>query len=129
MNPISRAAVKRKGLGGIVAVIGYLLSPLSWWNDLVINVPLALVFAWCVSFFYREAFTASFVVGYWLTNIIGLILMHWGTAIVLSKTPQPYGLKRIACDFAIALFYTTLIIGLVKLKVLGPLPAGILQGR
>ena len=26
-----------------------MLSPLSWWNDLFVNVPLALVFAWLVS--------------------------------------------------------------------------------
>jgi hypothetical protein len=123
MKPISNADVKRKGLGGAVAVIGFLLSPLSWWNDLVVNVPLALVFAWCVSFFYPAGFTASFIVGYWLTNIVGLMLMHWGTAAVISKRPARYGVKHAARDFGIALVYTGLIVVLVKLKILGPLPS------
>ena len=63
-------------MGSFVALVGYMLSPLSWWNDLFVNVPLALVFAWLVSAFYKPAFTSSLVVGYWLTNVIGFILLH-----------------------------------------------------
>jgi len=122
MKPISYAVAKRKGLGSVVALIGFLLSPLSWWNDLVVNVPLALAFAWCASFFYRGAFTTSFILGYWLTNILGLMLMHWGAAAAFAKAPHPYGRKQIIRDFVIALGYTALIIVLVKSKVLGPLP-------
>lgn len=40
---------KRKIGGGTLAFIGFMLSPLSWWNDLFVNVPLALGFAWLVS--------------------------------------------------------------------------------
>ncbi|MGH7973313.1 MAG: hypothetical protein ACREIC_31730, partial [Limisphaerales bacterium] len=68
-------ALKRKITGGVLAVIGYILSPLSWWNDMFVNVPLALVFAWFVSAFYKPAFSAAVVVGYWLTNVLGFILM------------------------------------------------------
>ena len=50
------------------AFIGFMLSPLSWWNDLFVNVPLALAFAWLVSLFWPAVFTASFVLGYWLRN-------------------------------------------------------------
>ena len=46
-----------------------MLSPLSWWNDLFVNVPLALAFAWIVSFFYKPAFEICVIVGYWLSNI------------------------------------------------------------
>ena len=44
--------------GGFLVVAGFLLSPLSWWNDLVINIPLALGFAWAVSYFWHGAFEA-----------------------------------------------------------------------
>jgi len=37
-------AWKRKVTGGILGLVGFMLSPLSWWNDLFVNVPLALVF-------------------------------------------------------------------------------------
>ncbi|HXP63017.1 MAG TPA: hypothetical protein VN829_21130, partial [Dongiaceae bacterium] len=71
-------ALKRKITGGVLAVVGYMLSPLSWWNDLWVNVPLALVFAWTVSLFYRPAFKPCLVIGYWLTNVAGFVLMHKG---------------------------------------------------
>ena len=38
-------AWKRKITGGILGVVGFMLSPLSWWNDAVVNLPLALLFA------------------------------------------------------------------------------------
>jgi hypothetical protein len=122
MRPISRAEVKRKTLGGIVAVVGFLLSPLSWWNDLFVNVPLALVFAWIVSSFHRSAFTASFVLGYWLTNVLGLVLMQLGAEAALAREAKPYSRRQMARDLIIALLYTALIIALVKLHILAPLP-------
>jgi hypothetical protein len=97
-----------------------MLSPLSWWNDLVVNVPLALAFAWVISAFHRPAFAASFVVGYWLTNVLGFVLMHKGAAAMFSK-PKPYDWKRIAIDVAISLAYTALILVLLKLKIIAPL--------
>jgi hypothetical protein len=38
-----------------------MLSPLSWWNDLFVNLPLALVFAWLVGLFYKPAFEIAWV--------------------------------------------------------------------
>ena len=29
----------RRVAGGFLGFIGYMLSPLSWWNDLFVNVP------------------------------------------------------------------------------------------
>jgi membrane protein implicated in regulation of membrane protease activity len=48
-------AWKRKVTGGVLAFAGFMLSPLSWWNDLFVNVPLALVFAWLVSYWSSGA--------------------------------------------------------------------------
>jgi hypothetical protein len=42
---------KRKSYGGVLGFIGFMLSPLSWWNDLFVNVPLAPAFAWTISLF------------------------------------------------------------------------------
>jgi hypothetical protein len=66
--------ITRKISGGFLAFVGYTLSPLSWWNDLFVNVPLALVFAWVVSAFDKPVFGVSVVLGYWLTNVLGFIL-------------------------------------------------------
>jgi hypothetical protein len=114
--------LRRKSLGGILAMIGYLLSPLSWWNDLFINVPLALAFAWIVSAFYPPAFEASFVIGYWLTNVAGFILLHKGASVMLSRKAKGYDRRQLAIDFVISLLYTLLILILVRLRIVAPLP-------
>ena len=112
---------KRKVTGGVLAFIGFMLSPLSWWNDLFVNVPLALAFAWLVSWFYKPAFGTSLVVGYWLTNVLGLILMHKGAQKLVSETQRRYSRRDLLRDVGISLFYTALIVALVKLGILQPI--------
>jgi hypothetical protein len=114
-------AWKRKVAGGVLAMVGFMLSPLSWWNDLVVNVPLALAFAWLVSAFYKPAFTASLVLGYWLTNVLGFMLMHKGARQILSEKQARYSWRDLARDVGISLLYTALIVALVALGVLKPI--------
>ena len=116
-------AWQRKVTGGTLAFIGFMLSPLSWWNDAFVNLPLALAFAWLVSWFYKPAFGASLVVGYWLTNILGFILMHKGTQGIVSEKPGHYTRRDLLRDVGVSLFYTALIVALVKLGVLQPIQA------
>jgi hypothetical protein len=111
---------KRKISGGILAVIGFMLSPLSWWNDLFVNLPLALAFAWVVSLFYKAAFTPALVVGYWLTNIAGFILMHKGAQKMFSAK-NGYTRRDLLRDIGISFLYTGLIVALVKFGVLKPI--------
>jgi hypothetical protein len=115
-------SLKRKLSGGTLAFIGFLLSPLSWWNDLFVNVPLALAFAWVVSLFWPAAFGASFILGYWLTNVLGLVLMQKGAQQALTDQPKPYTRRQLLGDLGISLAYTLLLIALVKHEVLKPLP-------
>ena len=77
--------------GGVVAVIGYILSPLSWWNDLFINIPLAYLFASLVSLASCRLFAPGMVVGYWLTNVIGLFMLHRGGSELLAKSAATRG--------------------------------------
>jgi hypothetical protein len=112
--------LKRKIHGGALAFIGYMLSPLSWWNDMFVNVPLALVFAWVISAFYKPAFGPSLVIGYWLTNVLGFVLIHKGAQTLLSKEEQKYSRRNLFKDLAISLLYTVVIVALVKFGVLKP---------
>ena len=66
--------------------------------------------------------TASFVLGYWLTNILGLVLMQRGAETALAKKLKPYGASQIARDLVISLLYTALILALVKMRIMAPLP-------
>ena len=114
-------AWQRKVTGGIVAFIGYMLSPLSWWNDLFVNVPLALAFAWVVSLFYRPAFSASVVLGYWVTNVLGFVMLHKGAQRMLKNEARPYNRKDLLRDVGISVAYTVLIVILIKAGVLKPI--------
>jgi hypothetical protein len=106
--------------GGAMGFIGFMLSPLSWWNDLFVNVPLALVFAWLVGLFYKPAFEIAWVIGYWLTNVAGFVLMQKGAKRMFSTgAPEPkYSRRDFAKDMAVSLLYTALIVVLIKFKII-----------
>jgi hypothetical protein len=112
---------KRKMSGGFLAVVGYMLSPLSWWNDAFVNLPLALAFAWVVSAFYRPAFAVAVVLGYWLTNVAGFILMHKGAQQILAEKGRGYSRRDLLKDIGVSLAYTLLIVVLLKAGVLKPI--------
>jgi len=115
------ALTKRKVSGGTLAFIGYMLSPLSWWNDLFVNWPLALAFAWVISWFCKPAFTASLIAGYWFTNLLGFVLMQKGGAKIISEEDRPYSRKSLLRDLAISVLYTLLIVALARTGVIGPI--------
>lgn len=86
--------------GTFLGLVGFMLSPFSWWNDLFVNIPIAYVFALPFSLINRNLLLPALVVGYWLTNVLGLVLlqgsirrvarggdvppMKWKTAVVAS---------------------------------------------
>ena len=113
-------ALKRKLTGGVLAFVGFMLSPLSWWNDAFVNLPLAIVFAWVVSAFYKPAFDASVVAGYWLTNVLGFVLMHKAGQQLFAKENKPYARREIMLDVLVSLAYTAMIVVLLRLGVLKP---------
>jgi hypothetical protein len=114
---------KRKVQGGAMGFIGFMLSPLSWWNDLFVNVPLALLFAWLISLLYKPAFEVACVAGYWLTNVAGFVLMHKGAKRMLSTgAPEhKYSRRDLIRDIAVSLLYTALIVVLIKIKIIQPI--------
>ena len=105
----------------MLGLIGYMLSPLSWWNDLFVNVPLAAGLAWVVAWFYPPAFQAAAVVAYWMTNVLGLVLMHKGARMALRPDAPPLNRRRQwLLALGVPLAYTLLILLLIKLRVLQP---------
>jgi len=112
---------KRKVEGGILGFIGFMLSPLSWWNDAFVNLPLAAGFAWLITLFYRPAFKPALIIGYWLTNVLGFVLMHRGVGKMASRQePRPYSRRDFVRDILVSLLYTALILLLLRLKILQP---------
>jgi hypothetical protein len=110
--------VARRLRGGVVAFIGYMLSPLSWWNDLFINIPIAYVFACLFYLISHRLFAPMLVVGYWLTNIIGLVLMHGG--IRQAVAPEQPQRRRLLVDLLVGTGYTAAILTLVLTGIIKP---------
>ncbi|HEY9660149.1 MAG TPA: hypothetical protein V6C65_16955, partial [Allocoleopsis sp.] len=57
--------------GGFLFVVGWLLSPLCWWNDLIFNLPVAYGFGYLCRLFSSELFIPGLIAGYWISNVIG----------------------------------------------------------
>jgi len=78
----------------LLLAVGWLLSPLCWWNDFVINLPLAYGFARVVQHWQPEWFAAALAVGYWFSNVLGLVLMQTSAVEVFAQPDQPGNLRR-----------------------------------
>ena len=100
----------RRVLDVMLAVAGYILSPLSWWNDLVVNIPLAYVMSWPFSQLDEHLFLPAFVVSYWLTNISGLWLLYYAARDLQHK---PVTRKTLRNSMLASVVYTLLIVVLV----------------
>lgn len=107
---------------GILATVGWLLSPLSWWNDAVVNLPLAWFFASLVSLVNRRLFLPAMVVGYWLTNLVGILLLAQATTTAFAGSPQTRP-QRLLLSLLVATSYTLLILLLTRFGILRPLGA------
>jgi hypothetical protein len=112
------ATGKRRGWYSLLAILGYLLSPLSWWNDLVVNIPLAYVAAWPVSLINERLFFPAVILAYWLTNLLGFILLHRGVAGLASGRALSFGLR----SYLFITFAYTLVIALLLALHWLPLP-------
>jgi len=109
----------KKLRGGLLVVIGYLLSPLCWWNDLIFNLPVAYVFGYVCSLFSETWFTPGLIAGYWLSNIIAILMMQFGAADMLQEQPKEQNLKKeLLMGIASSTVYTLAILALMQLKIL-----------
>ena len=111
---------RKKLKDGLLVTLGYMLSPLSWWNDAFLNLPLAFAFAYPFSLVCEDLFVPCMVVGYWLTNILGFVLLHRGASDLVSRNEQRYALKDLFKDISISVAYTLIIVMLAALGILRP---------
>ncbi len=109
----------KKLRGGFFLVLGYLLSPLCWWNDLLFNLPIAYGFGYVCSLLSPKLLLPCSIIGYWLSNIVGILLMQFGSKDIFQKEPQEHNLKKeLVTGLISSTAYTLLIILLIQLKIL-----------
>jgi hypothetical protein len=100
-------------LHGIVFVIGWILSPLTWWNDLFVNVPIAYLLAQETDRVFPGFFSWTFVFAYWLTNVAGFLLMHLSAS---QYYQAPNSRTSVVKLLLTSLAYTLLIILLARFQ-------------
>lgn len=119
MSPVRKSKSKKKSNKGFFVAffgggIGFVLSPLSWWNDVGVNIPLAALMTWPIVCLFKifqpvtsELYLSIFVANYWITNFLGVALMHFG---LMSVRKTPYSKMHINTSILITTIYTFAIV-------------------
>lgn len=95
-----------------------MLSPLSWWNDLFFNLPIAYGVGYLCSLFNSASFLPATIVGYWFSNILGIAMMQWGaTDCFFSDRPRNFK-QDLVLSFGCSTLYTVLVVALFLLHIL-----------
>lgn len=116
---IGKKPLTRSLQGGLLFVLGYLLSPLSWWNDLFFNLPVAYGLGYGVGTFFPHLFLPAAIAGYWLSNVLGILLMQVGLIDVVQGEAGERNLKKeLLTGVASSTVYTLLILSLIHFHIL-----------
>ncbi len=100
----------RLALHALEAVVGYVLSPLSWWNDPIVNIPISAAAGAACASLHSGLFPACFAAAYAATNAAGLAMLVHGAAGVTSGLSKPAKLGgsrgKLLKSLALGLAYT-----------------------
>lgn len=118
--PISAAWLTPKRLrGSLLFIVGYLLSPLCWWNDLIFNLPVAYGFGYLCSLVSTDWLFPGLIAGYWLSNVVGFVLMQFGAVDAIKKDSKPRNpQKELLMGVVSSTIYTLGILVLVQFHVI-----------
>ncbi len=107
----------------VLSFIGYILSPLSFWNDFFINFPIAYFFGLIFGLISQKLFLIGLIAGYWLSNIVGFVLLHKGIVCMVNpNVSMKFTKGELLKDGLISLVYTAVLIILVEMGFLKFLP-------
>lgn len=107
----------RKVRGWLLFAIGWLLSPLCWWNDLIFNLPVAYGFGYMCSLFSSGWLLPGTIVGYWFSNLIGILLMQAG-AIEVFQAQERNLKKELFWGVVSSSIFTIVVVSLIQFNIL-----------
>ncbi|MBD2034328.1 hypothetical protein H6F76_04665 [Leptolyngbya sp. FACHB-321] len=119
-----RGLTAKKLRGGFLFGVGWLLSPLCWWNDLIFNLPIAYGFGLLCQLLVADWLLPGMVVGYWLSNLVGIFLMQAGAVDVFqAETHDRDRKKELLIGVCASTVFTLAIVVLAQFKLVEvPLP-------
>ena len=115
----TKEVMLKKLRGGFLLGVGYLLSPLCWWNDLFFNLPVAYFFGYVCSWFSPNLLLPCSIAGYWFSNIAGILLMQVGAVDVFQGQTERDLKKDLLVGVVSSTVYTLVILALVQFKIIG----------
>ena len=116
-SPEEALAIKKLILR-LTFFLGWILSPLTFWNDAFVNIPIAYI---CANLFIRVwpvNFLGTVLVFYWLSNGLGILMMYLsGKNLLTGKKDIAREILKLIAALAI---YSFLIILLHRVGILKP---------
>ncbi len=104
----------------LVFFIGWLLSPLTFWNDAFVNIPLSYL---CANIFIRiwpmPNFLLTVLIFYWLSNGLGLLMMYASGKDLLEG--KRGALREISLLLITLVSYSLILVLLQRIGVLKPI--------
>lgn len=98
--------------------VGWLLSPLTFWNDSFINIPLSYIMANIFIRVFPVNFLSLLLAFYWLSNILGVLLMYAsGKKLIDERKSMVRTVLMILATMAI---YSGILIALERSGILKP---------
>ncbi len=102
----------------IAFIVGWLLSPFSFWNDAFINIPISYLSANLIIKFVRVDFLMAMLVSYWISNILGIAIMYFSGRQIIKTRKD---LIREIIIFALTIvIYSEIIVVINKFGILKP---------
>lgn len=77
-----------------------------------VNIPLSYVFSYPFTLIDEKLFLPVFILSYWLTNLLGFLMLHHGITGLFNKRKTSLSIAR---EFFMTLAYTFVIVVLVRL--------------
>lgn len=103
----------------LVFFTGWILSPLTFWNDAFVNIPIAYLAAALLFRVFHISFIALVLISYWISNVIGLAMMYVsGKNIMKSGEGSIRKLVELLVTMAV---YSIILVALAKAGFLKPL--------
>lgn len=117
--PTFQGSWLKKITGFLLLSFGFLLSPFSCWNDLFFNLPIAYGFGYLCRVFSPSFFLPGTIAGYWLSNLVGIVLMQVGTTQLLRKQSSENNFKKAVWSGVLSSsVFTVILLVLIQFNVL-----------
>ena len=102
-----------------VFFIGWMLSPLTFWNDAFVNIPFSYLCASLLFRFMRADFLTLMLIMYWMSNGLGLYMMYAsGRAIFKDRAEVS---KALITFIVTVIVYSVILLALDRIGILKPI--------